>query len=214
MKKNYVITIARGYGSGGKTLGKMLAEKLNIHYYDRELMRLASDKSGISEEIFVQADEKVKQSLLDKIIRRKPETATLKPDSDDFLSHDNLFRYQAEVIRELAEEESCVIVGRCADYILKDYDNVIKIYVHASREDCLERLKGMMSGTEKELEKMIQTRDKYRAEYYKYHTGREWTDAGNYDLCLNSEKMDFDTCVKIIVDYLKIRLGEDILGEV
>lgn len=209
MRNNYVITIARGYGSGGKTLGKMLAEDLGLHYYDRELMRLASDESGISEELFVKADEKLKQSLLLRLMKREYRGEAIKPDSDDFVSNDNLFYYQAKVIKALAEEESCVIVGRCADYILRDRKNVVKIYVHASKEDCLKRLKGMMSGTDKELEKRILTRDKHRAEYYQYYTGRNWTDAGNYDLCLNSADLGFEKCVEIVKSYLRIRLGDD-----
>lgn len=192
-------------------MGKMLAEDLGIHYYDRELMRLASDESGINEELFVKADETLKQSLLFRLARKEYKGELIKPDSDDFLSNDSLFYYQAKVIRDLADEESCVIVGRCADYILRDRENVVKIYVHASREDCLKRLKGMMSGTEKELEKRIVTRDKHRAEYYQYYTGRNWTDAGNYDLCLNSADLGFETCVEIVKSYLKIRLGSELI---
>lgn len=204
---NYIITIARGYGSGGRTVGKMLAEELGIHYYDRELMRLASDESGINEELFVKADEKVKQSLLFKMARKEYNGELIPPDREDFVSNDNLFTYQAKVIREIAKEESCVIIGRCADYILKDYDNVIRLYIHAPLEACIKRLQGMMSGTAKELEKKILETDKRRAAYYKYYTGKNWTDAGNYDLCLNTQNMDFKTCVDIAKAYLEIRKG-------
>ena len=208
----YVITIARGYGSGGKTVGKMLAEDLGIHYYDRELMRLASDNSGINEELFVKADERVKQNPLFKLFKKEYKGEDIKPDSDDYISNDNLFNLQSKVIRDLAESgENCVIVGRCADYVLKDYDNVIKIYVHASLPDCVKRLQGMMSGTAKELEKKVITTDKFRADYYRYYTGREWDNAGNYDLCLNSADLGFEKCVEITKAYLKIRLGEDII---
>ena len=205
---SYVITIARGYGSGGKTVGKMLAEELGIHYYDRELMRLASDDSGISEELFVKADEQLKQSLLFKLFRKEYKGEEISPDRDDYVSNDNLFRLQSKVIRDLADSgESCVIVGRCADYVLRDRKNVIKLYIHASKEDCIARLQGMMSGSAKELERKIDTIDKHRAEYYKYYTGRDWDNAGNYDLCLNSADLGFEKCVEIAKDYLKIRLG-------
>ncbi len=205
--KNYVITIARGYGSGGRTMGKMLAEELGIHYYDRELMRLASDESGINEELFGRADEQLKQSLLYRIARREYKGELIQPDREDFVSNDNLFSYQAKVIKRLAEEESCVIVGRCADYILKDMDNVVKVFIHASLEDCVARLEGMFSLPAKELEKKIIETDKRRAAYYRYYTGRDWEAAKNYDLCLNSKQLGFDKCVKIVRDYLDIRFN-------
>ncbi len=201
----YVITIARGYGSGGRTMGKMLAEELGIHFYDRELLRLASDESGINEELFGRVDEQLKKSLLYKIARKEYKGQLIPPDSEDFVSNDNLFNYQAKVIKDLAEQESCVIVGRCADYILKDMDNVIKIFVHASLTDCVARLEGMFSLPSKELEKKVLTTDKRRAEYYKYYTGRKWEDAKNYDMCLNSQQLGFDKCVQIIKNYLDVR---------
>ncbi|WP_066715517.1 cytidylate kinase-like family protein [Clostridium sp. Marseille-P299] len=203
---NFVITIARGYGSGGRTIGKMLAERLGVHYYDRELMRLASDESGINEELFVKADEKLKKSLLFRIAKKTYKGELIPPDSDDFVSNDNLFQYQAKVIKEIAAAESCVIVGRCADYVLKDYDNVIKIFVHAPFEDCVETLKGMSSLSEDEIKKKITSIDTHRAEYYKYYTGRDWTNAANYDLCLNSSKLGFEKCVDIVIDYMNIRM--------
>jgi len=205
--EHFVITIARGYGSGGKTMGKMLAEELGVHFYDRELLRLASDESGINEELFGKADEQLKKSLLFRIARKEYKGQLIPPDREDFVSNDNLFNYQAKVIRELAEQESCIIVGRCADYILKDMDNVVKIFVHASVEDCVERLEDMFHLPKKELEKKVIDTDKRRSEYYKYYTGRNWADAMNYDLCLNSGKLGFDKCVEIVKNYLKIRYG-------
>ena len=202
--KNYVITIARGYGSGGKTIGKMLAEKLNIHFYDRELMRLASDSSGINEELFVKADETVKKSLLFSIAKKVYRGELIPPDSDDFVSNDNLFNYQAKVIKEIAEQESCVIVGRCADYVLKDYKNVIRIFVHAPFEDCVKTVMDLSDLTKEEAAKKITSIDKHRAEYYKYYTGHAWENAANYDLCLNSSKLGFERCVDMVIEYLKI----------
>ena len=202
---NYVITIARGYGSGGRTIGKMLAEQLGISYYDRELLRLASDASGINEELFAKADEKLKKTRLFKIAKKVYKGELIPPDSDDFVSNDNLFNYQAKIIKELAQQESCVIVGRAADFILKDFDNVVKVFVHAPIEDCIKTLKEMTGKSEKELEKQILSIDKHRAEYYKYYTGRNWEDAKNYDLCLNSSQLGFEKCVEIVKAYLDIR---------
>ena len=123
MKKT-VITIARSYGSGGRTLGKLLAEELGINCYDREILRMASDDSGINEALFGQTDEKLKKSPLFRIARKNPyKGGVIPPESADFVSDDNLFNYQAKIIRELAGKESCVIIGRCSNYILKDYPN-------------------------------------------------------------------------------------------
>lgn len=207
---HYVITIARQYGSGGRTVGEMLANKLGIHYYDRELMKLASEDSGISEQLFANADEKRKGTSLFKIAKKVYGGELIPPESDDFTSNDNLFNYQAKIIRELAEQESCVIIGRCADYVLKEYDHVLSVFIHAPREFCMEQAGKKLNMKERELERFIAKTDKYRAEYYKYHTGREWTDARNYDLCLNSSKLGFERCVEEIVAYMKVRMGKNL----
>lgn len=202
---HFVITIARGYGSGGRTMGKLLAKELGIHYYDRELLRLASDESGINQALFEKADEKLKKSLLYRIARKEYKGEIIPPDSENFISNDNLFNYQAKVIKEIATQESCVIVGRCADYILKDRDHVVKLFIHASLEDCVARLEDMYSLPKNELEKKVIETDKRRAEYYKYYTGRNWEVANNYDLCLNSQRLGYDKCIKIVKNYLDVR---------
>ena len=139
------------------------------------------------------ADEKVKNTSLFHIARKEYHGELIPPESDDFTSTDNLFNYQAKIIRDLAKEESCVIIGRCADYVLKDYPNVLSVFIHAP----------------KELERFINKTDKHRAEYYKYHTGREWTDARNYDLCLDSSKLGYERCVDEIISYMKVRFPEN-----
>lgn len=205
--EKYVITIARGYGSGGRTIGKMLAEKLGINYYDREILHLASDDSGINEELFAKADEKLKNSLLFKVAKNVYKGELLPPDSDDFISNNNLFNYQAKVLKELSQKESFVVIGRCADYILKDVSNLIRVFVHAPLEHCIDVVEGMSSKSRKEIEQFIIKTDKNRADYYKYYTGRDWIDSRNYDLCLNSKELSFDKCVDIIKAYKEIRLS-------
>ena len=208
MKKT-VITIARSYGSGGRTLGKLLAEQLGINCYDREILRMASDASGINEALFGQADERLKRSPLFGILKKNPyKGGVIPPENSDFVSDDNLFNYQAKVIKELAAKESCVIVGRCADYVLKDYPNVVSVFVHADRKFCLDRSMERHSMTEKEMQKYIEKTDQYRGDFYRYHTGHEWVDARNYDLCLNSGKLGFEKCVEEIKAYIKVRFGE------
>jgi cytidylate kinase len=202
-----VITIARQYGSGGRTIGEMLAKDLGIKYYDKEILQLASDESGINEGLFEKADEKLKNTNLFKIARKAYKGELIPPESDDFTSNDNLFNYQAKIIRKLAEEESCVIIGRCADYILRDFDHVLSVFVHAPADFCLAEAMKKHSMSEKEMERFIAKTDKRRAEYYKYYTGREWTDARNYDLCLNCGKLGFERCLEEIKAYLKVRFS-------
>ena len=205
---NTVITIARSYGSGGRTLGKLLAKELGINYYDRELIRMASDESGINEALFGEVDEKLKKSPLFRIVKRTYRGEIIPPESGEFVSDDNLFNYQAKVIRQLAEAESCVIIGRCADYVLKENPNVVSVFIHADKKFCLERALERNSMTEKEMQKYIEKTDRFRGDFYRYHTGNEWADARNYDLCLNSGKLGFQKCVEEIKSYIKIRFND------
>lgn len=206
--KNYVITIARGYGSGGRAIGEMLANELNIGFYDRNLLKLASDDSGIHEGLFAQADENTKNSLLYSIAKNIYKGQIIPPDRDDFISNENLFNYQAKIIKELAQKESCVIVGRCADFILKDMDNVLRIYVHAPLDDCIKTVESLAVCPKKQIKNYIQTIDKRRSAYYHYFTGCDWKDADNYDLCLNTSHLNRDQCIKLVKAYLQIKFGD------
>lgn len=209
MDKNIVITIARQYGSGGRTIAQMLSERLGIHYYDKELLRLASEDSGINEDLFRNADEKIKNTKLFKIAHSVYHGELIPPESEDFTSMENLFNYQAKIIKKLAEQgESCIIVGRCAEYVLKDYDNVLSVFIHAPKEYCLEQAARKQSMSPKELEKYVQKVDKRKADYHRYYTGLEWTDARNYDLCLDSSKLGFERCVDEIIAYMNVRFQD------
>lgn len=202
--ENRVITIARSYGSGGRKMGKLLAKELGFEYYDREILRIASDESGISEELFNQMDEVKKMSLF-RIARDMYTGEVIPPDSDDFISNENLFRYQAKIIRELAATRSCVIVGRCANFILRGRENVINVFVTAPIVDCVRRVMETDGLNLEEAEKKIKKVDKRRADYFKYFTGREWHDAALYDLCLNTGHMSEQTCVDIVKAYMNAR---------
>ena len=204
MKKT-VITIARSYGSGGRTLGELLAEQLGINCYDREILRMASDASGINEALFGQADERLKRSPLFGILKKNPyKGGVIPPENSDFVSDDNLFNYQAKVIKELAAQESCVIIGRCADYVLRDDPDVIKLYFCAPKRDCVARVMNQNSLSEKEAEKRIEKIDKYRAEYYRYYTGRDWNDARNYNFCLDTTSMSYEKLVEVVTNFIQI----------
>ena len=204
MKKT-VITIARSYGSGGRTLGVRLADKLGINCYDREILRMASDESGINEALFGEADEKLKKSPLLSILRKNPyKGGVIPPESSDFVSDDNLFNYQAKVIKELAEQESCIIIGRCADYILKDNPNVLRLFFYAPLEDCVKRVMNQNGLSEKEAIKKIEKIDKYRAEYCRYYTGRDWNDARNYDFCLDTTSMSYEKLIEVVENCMHV----------
>ena len=200
-----MITIARQYGSGGKTIAAMLAKELGVNCYSREILKMASEESGINERLFGQADERLKISSWFKVLKRPYEGELLPPESSGFVSDENLFNYQAKIIKDLAGKESCVIVGRCADYVLRDYPNVMSVFIHADKEFCLQRAMERHSMTEQEMERYIEKTDKYRGEFYRYYTGHQWEDARNYDLCLNSGKLGFEKCVEAIKGYMKVR---------
>lgn len=202
----FVVTIARGFGSGGRTIGKMLSEKLGVKFYDKELLRIASDESGINEALFGQSDEKTKNGLFGKPGVYKG--GVIAPGKSGFISEENLFNYQAMVIKKLASEESCVIVGRCADYVLRGEPHVVRVFIYADEEQCIKNAAEVKGITDrKEAIKTIASTDKERAAYYKAHTGREWIDARNYDLCLNSGDLGFSKCVDIITDFIRTKLG-------
>ena len=202
--ENRVITIARSYGSGGRKMGRLLAKELGYEYYDREILRIASDESGISEELFRQADEKHHIPLF-RIAREVYTGEVIPPDSDDFISNENLFRYQAKIIRELAATRNCVIVGRCANFILRGRDNVLNVFVTAPVVDCVRRVMETDGLNLEEAEKKIKKIDKRRADYFKYFTGRQWQDAALYDLCLNTGHMSEQKCVDIVRAYMEAR---------
>ena len=205
---NIVVTIARHFGSGGKTIGEMLANDLGINWYERDIIKMASEDSGISELLFNQADEKLSRTpLFFGKAKAEYKGKLISPKSDDFVSDQNLFNYQAKIMRELAEKESCVIIGRASDYVLKDYPNVVRVFVHASKEYCIQQAKERASYIGKDYDKFIEKTDKFRGDYYRYYTGQEWTDARNYDLCLNSERLGFEGTMEAIKDYIVRRFG-------
>lgn len=197
-----IITIARGMGSGGRSIGKMLSEDLGIKYYDKDLIRLASDESGINERFFGLVDEKLKGSFLRRGGVYKGDL--LKPDHPDYTSDKNLFNISAKVIKKLADKEPAVIVGRCADYILRDRKDVIRVFVYSDMETAVKNVVDMYGVSEKEAKRIVEKTDKERSEYYLHYTGREWTNAKNYNLCLDTSSMDYEKCVDIIKGYIDL----------
>lgn len=211
---NYVITIARGFGSGGKDLGMRLADELGISCYENRILAMASKMTGKETAELMEIDEKLRKGGIQGLLRkfgakesREPSAALKKFESDE-----EIFAAQCEIIRNLAKTESCIIVGKCADFVLKDFDNVVSLYIEAPRAYCLKRLTNKMKIDEIEAAELIEKTDKYRAEYYSYYTnGNYWTNPVNYDMTFNMARVGEDKAVDIIKEYLKIKFGEDIL---
>lgn len=201
--ENFVITINRYCGSGGSIIGRIIAKKLNVGFYDRELIDLASDESGINKQLFAQADERVRKSLFTRVSRNVYDGTLITPDSDDFTSYQNLFNYQAKVIKDLAEKGPCVIVGRCADFVLKGKKNLIRVFVGAREDVCISREMDRLGLTNKEAKQHITDTDMYRKAYYRYYTGQRWNSAKHYDICINTSVLSYEDCADIIIDYLK-----------
>lgn len=207
--KNYVITIARGFGSGGKSLGMRLADELGISCYENRILSLASKMTGKDTAELIEIDEKLRKGSLSSLARklgRRPETNEPTAILKKFESDEEIFEAQCEIIRRLAQTESCIIVGKCADYVLKDYDNVISLYVEAPRAYCLQRITKRMNVDEEEAARLIEKTDKYRAEYYKYYThGNYWTNPVNYDMTFNMDRIGEDRAVELIKAYIEMR---------
>lgn len=207
---NYVITIARGFGSGGKYIGTRLSEELGIPCYDRQILTLASKESGIDESEFVEVNEKLRGSYLKNVLTKIPYGNLFEPQDREFISDINLYNIQAEIIRELAREQSCIIIGKCADHILEKRSNVISVYVEANRQDCIQSTVDKLYVSEERAVQLIRKTDKYRTNYYKYYTqGKNWRNTTNYDMVLNTSRVSRAKCVKLIKEYLKIKFANE-----
>ena len=205
----FVITVARETGSGGHNITRKLSEALGVPYYDRDLLRKASEVSGIHERLFGAADERIGLKEMLSAAEKVYTGEVLPPDSDDFTSTRNLFSFQAKIIKELAETESCIILGRCANYLLADRKDVLRVFIHAPLEAREERVASYsLTWSPREVTKYIRLEDKRRASYYRYYTGEEWRDAAGYDLSLNSGELGEEGCVRRILDVLPRFLGK------
>ena len=201
----FVIPVARETGSGGHNITRKLSEALGVPYYDRDLLRKASEFSGIHERLFGAADERIGLKEMLSAAEKVYTGEVLPPDSDDFTSTRNLFSFQAKIIKELAETESCIILGRCANYLLADRRDVLRVFIHAPLEAREERVASYsLAWSPREVTKYIRLEDKRRASYYRYYTGEEWRDAAGYDLSLDSDVLGEDGCVAFIKEGLPL----------
>lgn len=191
----YVITIGREYGSGGRFIGKLLSEKLGISFYDNELLVKAAEGSGLSEAVFKSYDEKKDGFLVNGIGMY----------SYDMSLGQKVFLAQFDAIKKIANQESCVIVGRCADYVLKDYPHVVNVFICAPMEDKIERAVKYYGLNPNKAATQIMKMDKKRRGYYNFYTDKDWGKANNYDLCINS-RIGVEETVEAIAAYVKTLL--------
>lgn len=202
--RKLIITIGREYGSGGAAIGAALAKSLGIPCYDKNILSINSRSSSIQEDLFHLADEKAGNKLLQRII------SSLTPDSrqlsfgSDRVSAGNLFRFQSEVIKKLALEESCIFIGRCADYVLADTPGLVRIHLFAPEKYRICQVRQRNIYAEDEVPRAVRRIDRERREYYRYYTGHEWGAAANYDLLFDTSKTDIDGAIALIRSYLTI----------
>ena len=198
-----IITISRQYSSGGREIGRKLAEKWGIPFYDNELITRAARESGYSVEVFESAESRATSSLLYSIARGITTSGGIGTTFQNLSLDDRLFLAQADMIRKVAQEGPCVIVGRCADYVLRRFDNVVNIFVYADMEFRKERAVRIDNMPTDRIEDNILKMDKRRANYYNFHTGEKWGRTENYALCINSSKIGTDNAVKFISEYIE-----------
>lgn len=194
-EQRYVITIGRQFGSQGKAIGQQLARQLGISFYDKELLSLASQESGLCPEFFEKADEKSTGSLWHSFVTGFPYGGI---QYNDYLSNERLFQIQSDVIRKLAEEESFVIVGRCADYILRDNPRCLSLFLHAPRATRIRTVMHREHLPEAEAADLIRRMDKTRANYYNYYTDKIWGDAASYHASLDTSLLGEEKTIDFI----------------
>lgn len=205
MKDRIIITIAREYGSGGRELGQKLAQRLAVPFYDKELIARAAKDSGLDEGLFESADEKPSNPFWTSLAFSVGTFGNHSPTISDLPMNDRLFFIQADTIRKIAEEGSCVIVGRCADYILEEDPDAIHLFIHAPEEHKMHRIVTDYGIPENGAKEFMKKTDKRRAAYYDYYVGAKWGQVGRYDLAINSSSLGIDKTVDFIMEFINLK---------
>lgn len=207
MNNTFVINIGRQLGSGGKEIGEKLAKRMNISFYDKELINLASKESGLCKEFFEKADEKPSQSIIGGFFGNRFSlfTENTMPYAN-YLSNDALFKIQSDVIRKLAGEKSCLFVGRCADYILRDHPRAVNVFISSGMDERMKRLTVNHQMTEEEARDLIHRTDKKRSEYYNYYSYKTWGAAATYHLCIDSSILGIEDTILFVEEFAKRKL--------
>lgn len=206
MNNKFVINIGRQLGSGGREIGEMLASQFGISFYDKELIQLASKESGLGKEFFEEVDEKKSHSFLRGLLGFRTYVSN-EVYADNYLSNETFFKIQSDIIRKLAEEKSCVFVGRCADYILRDHPRCVNVFITADTKDRVERVSGYQQLTAEKAQEVIEKTDKKRSEYYNYFSNKVWGAAESYHLSINSSVLGIDGTVAFIRRFVEQKLG-------
>ena len=205
MDKNFIINIGRQLGSGGRSIADILARHYGITTYDRKLIELAAKESGLSQEFFENADEKKSHGFFHSIFSNRA-AANALGSNDSYLSNDALFKVQSDIIRDIAEHESCIFIGRCADYILRDHPHCINLFFTANLEDRVARMVSEKGITAEQASELIEKTDRRRADYYNYYSGKTWGAAESYDLCINTSHLGFKGTAEMLKQYIEARI--------
>lgn len=198
---NLVISVGRQLGSGGRIVAKKLAEEFGCKFYDREVLNLAAKESGFSEEFFEKNDER--KGFLDQIFHMHVPFISDSSFYDNGLSQENLFRLQSEAIRKAADESSCVFVGRCADYVLREHKNMVTVFITADLDERIANIQRRYNCSPDEAAKIISDKENTRSNYYNYYTGKKWGDSSSYDLCVNSSRLGIEGTEEYIAEFVK-----------
>ena len=209
MSNNVVITIARQYGSGGREIGERVAETLGIRTYDRELITMAAENSGLHEDVLLHADETATNSLLYTLAMGSNAFGVAGHFGYHVPINDKLFVLQSDVIREAAEREPCVIVGRAANYVLRDNPRLLSVFVYADLPDRKRRVMERHDVSESKAMDVINKTDRRRSSYYNYYTGNKWGKLTEYDLAINSSLLGIDGSAAVIATMAKRLMDKD-----
>lgn len=202
--RHIIINVGRQVGAGGQEIGRMLAQDFDAKFYDRELLNLAAKESGFSEKIFKQNDEK-KGFLKGLLNVQMPHLSGGNLYSSDF-SQESLFQFQSDAIRKAAAEGSCVFLGRCADYILRDFDNVVNVFITASMDFRVKLVSKVKELDADQTRKLIEHVESARSQYYNYYTGKKWGAAESYDLCIDASILGLEKTEKLIAEFIRKKL--------
>ena len=203
--KHIIINVGRQVGAGGQEIGRMLAQDFKAKFYDRELLNLAAKESGFSEKFFKQSDEK--QGFLRGLFNVQAPHFSLGSVYGSNFSQEGLFQFQSDAIRKAASEGSCVFLGRCADYVLRDFENVVNVFITASIDFRVELVSKVKELDAEHALKLIEQVERRRAEYYNYYTDKKWGAAESYDLCIDASLLGLEETEKLIADYIRKRFG-------
>jgi CMP/dCMP kinase len=198
MSTGIIISIARQYGSGGRKIGQQLAKDLNLPFYDKELIALAAQESGISVELFEKANEKASSSLLYSLVMGSYTFGNHIELNSATPINDKLFVIQSNIIKRAAQEGPCVIVGRCADYVLREYKNILKVFVHADQLTRMDTVVMEYGVKPEAAAEFLAKKDKQRANYYNFYTNKRWDNLENYDLTIDSSVIGIEKAVELI----------------